>query len=203
MHVGCVKVLCWWYAGFGSEGALVDMGKIGGSGMGLAYIYYVCVCYTYYVKLWLLWRCQCTHVLTRPGGLLGAISRRFCHCSEHWVSRYFFSYDFFLLWGLARFTFCGIGELVSLFGGSKCLIPFCMRSSSMSKGTACISLAASGYHKHQRKCWMVWGRRGIQPQSKLCKLQFMLCTRRENLSQKVALWGVHKHARWCWVNCWV
>jgi len=62
-------------------------------------------------------------------------------------------YDFSLLCGLERVTLCGIGELGSLRGGSTCPIAFCMRCSSVSKGTAC----SSGCHKHQRKCCMVEG----------------------------------------------
>ena len=62
-------------------------------------------------------------------------------------------YDFSLLNGLDRVTLCGIGELGCLHGGSTCPTAFCMRSSSVSKGTTC----SSGCHKHQRKCWMVEG----------------------------------------------
>ena len=48
---------------------------------------------------------------------------------------------------------CGIGEFGSLRGGSTCPTAFCMRSSSVSKGTAC----SGGSHKRQRKCWIVEG----------------------------------------------
>ena len=104
------------------------------------------------LRLCLLWRCQCTYALTLPGGLLSVISRCFRHWSEYWVSRYFL-YDFSLLCGLARVTLCGIGDFGSRRGGSTCPTAFCMRSSSVSKGTAC----SRGCHKHQRKCWIVVG----------------------------------------------
>jgi len=106
----------------------------------------------YMLRLCLLWRCQCTYALTRPGGLLSVISRCFRHWSEHWVSRYVL-YDFILLCGLARVTLCGIGEFGSRRGGSTCPTAFCMRSSSISTGTAC----NSGCYKLQRKCWTVVG----------------------------------------------
>jgi len=82
----------------------------------------------YMLHLCLLWRCQCTYALTRPGGLLSEISRCFRHWSEHWVSRYFL-YDFSLLCGLARVTLCGVGDFGSRRGGSTCPTAFCMRCS--------------------------------------------------------------------------
>jgi len=140
MHNGGGKVWCGWYTGCRSEGALVGRVRIGGWGMGLAHTNYVCVC------------CEDANERMPSRVLVDCLVQSrgvFCHWSEHWVSRYFL-YDFSLLSGLERVTLCDIGELGSLRGGSTCPTALCMRSSSVSEGTAC----SSGCHKHQRKCWM-------------------------------------------------
>jgi len=124
------------------------------------------------LRLCWLWRCQCTYALTRPGGLLSVISRCFRHWSEHCVSSYFL-YDFSLFCSLARVTLCGIGDFRYRRGGFTCPTAFCMRSSSVSKGTAC----SSGSHKHRRKRWIVVGGEGVQPESNLCKLQICVMYR--------------------------
>ena len=144
------------------------------------------------LRLFLLWRCQCTYALTHDGELLSVILRCFCHESEHCVSRYFW-YDFSLLCSLARVTLCDIGDFGSRRGGSTCPTAFYMRLSSVSKGTAC----SNGCHKHQKKRWIVVGGEEYSLNLTCASCRFCVMYRWGIPVSESNLWDVHKHAWWC------
>ena len=107
--------------------------------MRLASMYYVCVC------------CEIASVRMLSVVLVGCLvqSRGVFAIGQSIESQGTFC-GTFLCCVACRGLRCDIGEFGSRRDGSTCPKAFCMRSSSVSKGTACSSCC----HKHQRQCWI-------------------------------------------------
>ena len=87
--------------------------------MGLAYAYYICVCYgDASVRMPSLILADC---LVPQSRVVFAIGQSIESRSE------FCMISLCCQWGLARFMFCGMRVFESLRGGSACPIAFCMR----------------------------------------------------------------------------